>query len=61
MVSLHCANPAKLKVLDIVPSSIVDPDAFLDATREAKSAGVISRFFSPGHHDPAFHIEVPQP
>jgi len=37
------------------------PRRVLDATREAKSAGVISRFFSPGHHDPAFHIEVPQP
>lgn len=37
------------------------PRRVLDATREAKSAGVISRFFSPGHNDPAFHIEVPQP
>jgi len=59
-VSLHCADPAQLNVVDIAPSSIVDPGAFLAAIREAYSAGTIKRFFTPGDHDPAFHIEVPQ-
>ncbi|MES2938627.1 MAG: hypothetical protein V4864_13155 [Pseudomonadota bacterium] len=60
-VSLHCADPGKLNVLDIAPSSLVDPGAFHAAIDAARQAGTISRFFAPGHHDPAFHIEVPQP
>ena len=60
-VSLHCADPSKLNVIDIAPSSVDDPGAFLSAIKAAKDQGAISRFFSPGSHDPAFHIEVPQP
>lgn len=60
-VSLHCADPARLNVIDIAPSSIVDPGAFLAALKNALTQGTLSRFFSPGNHDPAFHIEVPQP
>ena len=59
-VSLHCADPAQLNVIDIAPSSVVDPVAFLSAIIEAHAAGIIKRFFTPGDHDPAFHIEVPQ-
>jgi fructose-specific phosphotransferase system IIC component len=60
-VSLHCADPARLNVIDIAPSSIADPGAFIGAIAAAKQQGTISRFFTPGDHDPAFHIEVPQP
>jgi hypothetical protein len=60
-VSLHCADPSRLNVVDIAPSSIQDPRAFAAAIARAKKAGRISRFFTPGTHDPAFHIEVPQP
>ena len=37
------------------------PKRFLAALEKAKSTGVVSRFFSPAHGDPAFHIEIPQP
>ena len=60
-VSRHCADPSKLNVIDIAPSSIAKPKRFLAALEKAKSAGVVSRFFSPAHGDPAFHIEIPQP
>lgn len=60
-VSLHCADPSQLNVIDIAPSSLSDPGAFLTAIDNAKKAGKISRYFAPGSHDPAFHIEVPQP
>jgi hypothetical protein len=50
-VSLHCADPSKLNVLDIAPSSIVDPAAFLDAIREAKSAGGCKLSKSTGERD----------
>lgn len=60
-VSLHCADPTALNVIDIAPSSIADPVAFLAAIQVATAQGTISRYFSPGSHDPAFHLEVPQP
>jgi len=60
-VSLHCADPSRLNVIDIAPSSIHDPGAIAAAIAQAKAAGRLSRFFTPGNHDPAFHIEVPQP
>lgn len=60
LVSLHCADPSILNVIDIAPSSIVDPKAFQQAIEAEAKVGTISRFFTPGHHDPAFHIEVPQ-
>jgi hypothetical protein len=60
-VSLHCADPAALNVIDIAPSSIADPVAFLAAIQSATAQGTISRYFSPGSHDPAFHLEIPQP
>jgi hypothetical protein len=60
-VSLHCADPARLNVVDIAPSSVHDPGAFSAAIAQAQAGGRISRFFTPGSHDPAFHIEVPQP
>lgn len=59
-VSRHCADPALLNVIDIAPSSIADPQAFLDALGRAKQAGAVSRFFSPANGDPAFHVEIPQ-
>jgi hypothetical protein len=59
-VSLHCADPFRLNVIDIAPSSIDDPRAFLEAIEASKADGSISRFFSPGRHDPAFHLEIPQ-
>jgi len=59
-VSLHCADPQQVNVIDIAPSSIVDPVAFLEAIEDAKAHGFISRFFSPAQHDRAFHIEIPQ-
>ena len=60
-VSRHCADPSKWNVIDIAPSSIAKPKRFLAALEKAKSTGVVSRFFSPAHGDPAFHIEIPQP
>lgn len=59
-VSLHCSNPNEVNVIDIAPSSIDDPRAFLQAIEAAEASGAISRFFSPGRHDPAFHLEIPQ-
>lgn len=60
-VSLHCADPSRLNVVDIAPSSIQDPRAFAAAIASETRTGRLSRFFAPGSHDPAFHIEVPQP
>lgn len=60
-VSRHCGDPAKLNVIDIAPISIAEPEAFLAALKKAKTGGTVSQFFSPGDHDPAFHIEIPQP
>lgn len=59
-VSLHCADPKSLNVIDIAPTSIQSTGAFFDALTQAKNDGSVSRFFSPGSHDPAFHVEIPQ-
>lgn len=60
-VSLHCADPTRTNIVNIAPSSVVDPGAFLSAIKTATAEGKLSRYFSPGSHDPAFHIEIPQP
>lgn len=59
-VSRHCADPAKLNVIDIAPSSIAKRQRFLDALDEALAAGTISKYLSPINGDPAFHVEIPQ-
>ncbi|WP_213954833.1 MULTISPECIES: hypothetical protein [unclassified Variovorax] len=60
-VSRHCADPTALNVIDIAPSSIANSQQFLAALQKARTASLISRFFSPANGDPAFHIEIPQP
>ena len=60
-VSRHCADPSRLNVIDIAPSSITKPQRFLQALQLANASGVVSKFFSPANGDPAFHVEIPQP
>jgi hypothetical protein len=60
-VSHHCADPAKLNVVDISPSSVSKPQAFQTAVNAAMTQGKVSKFLTPGNNDPAFHIEIPQP
>lgn len=60
-VSHHCADPAKLNVIDIAPSSIANKKAFEKAVNSAVSKKKISKFLSPSNGDPAYHIEIPQP
>jgi hypothetical protein len=60
-VSHHCADPAKLNVVDIAPSSIAKKQAFQTAVNAAQKQGKVSKFLTPGNNDPAFHIEIPQP
>ena len=60
-VSHHCADPAKLNVVDVAPSSLANQAAFVKAVNAAKAKGVVSKFLTPGNSDPAFHIEIPQP
>jgi len=60
-VSRHCADPARLNVIDIAPSSIANSNRFLEALERARTEGAISRYFSPANGDPAFHVEIPQP
>ena len=60
-VSRHCADPSKLNVVDIAPSSIASPQRFLAALQRARQRGVVSKYFSPANGDPAFHVEIPQP
>ena len=58
-VSSHVADPAKLNVIDIAPSSI-DPalrKLFVDAVDGDER---ISKYFGPPK-DPAYHLEIPQP
>lgn len=57
----HLANPDKLNVIDIAPSSIENRKGFEDALSKAKENGTISKYFGPRHGDPAYHIEIPQP
>jgi len=60
-VSHHCADPAVLNVVDVAPSSVKNKQAFESAVAAAKSQGTVSRFITPGQHDPAYHLEIPQP
>ena len=60
-VSHHCADPAKLNVVDVAPSSVANQGAFVKAVNAAKAKGTVSKFLTPGNSDPAFHIEIPQP
>jgi hypothetical protein len=61
-VSHHCGDPSKLAVLDVAPSSLEHPDAFLAAAHaETMPGGALSKVLAPANHDPAFHLEIPQP
>lgn len=59
-VSRHCADPNKLNVVDVAPSSIGNKHAFENAVNVALNSGKVSRFITPGSGDPAYHIEIPQ-
>jgi hypothetical protein len=56
-VSRHCADPKKLVVVDIAPSSIDKKPAFEKAVKADKR---VKKFFFPPT-DPAYHLEIPQP
>ena len=56
-VSHHVADPKKLNVIDIAPSSIAKRQAFIDAV---KAEGRVRKFLQPPN-DPAYHLEIPQP
>lgn len=58
-VSRHCADPAKLNVIDIAPSSITNKHAFETAVHTAEAKGKVSRFITLPL-DPAYHLEIPQ-
>jgi hypothetical protein len=60
-VSHHCADPAKLNVVDIAPSSIANQPAFVKAVNAAVAKGTVSKFLNQAKGDPAFHLEFPQP
>jgi hypothetical protein len=55
-VSRHCADPTKLVVVDIAPSSIGSKPSFEKAVRADKR---VSKFLLPPL-DPAYHLEIPQ-
>lgn len=57
-VSKHLADPTKINVIDIAPSSIKDRLAFEKAV---KSDQRVSKFLTPSNNDPAYHLEIPQP
>jgi hypothetical protein len=59
-VSRHCADPSRLNVVDVAPSSIGNKQAFENAVETALADGSVSRFITPRNGDPAYHIEVPQ-
>lgn len=59
-ISHHCADPAKLNVIDVSPASIVNKHAFENAVHAALNSGKVSRFITPNNGDPAYHIEIPQ-
>ena len=59
-VSHHCADPAKLNIIDIAPASLAHPAAFLAVLQAALAAGQLSRLLTPAQRDPAYHIEIPQ-
>ena len=60
-VSRHCADPAKLNVVDIAPSSVASANRFQQAVNAAVQQGKVSKFLTPANNDPAFHLEIPQP
>ena len=60
-VSHHCADPAKLNVVDVAPSSVASGARFVQAVQSAIKARKVSKLLTPGNNDPAFHIEIPQP
>jgi hypothetical protein len=55
-VSRHCADPLKLVVVDIAPSSIAYKSSFEKAV---KADSRVSKFLLPPA-DPAYHLEIPQ-
>lgn len=55
-VSRHCADPTKLVVVDIAPSSISNKSSFEKAVRAEKR---VNKFLLPPA-DPAYHLEIPQ-
>jgi hypothetical protein len=59
-VSRHLADPTRLNVVDIAPSSIPlsKRAAFEQALRKDPD---ISKFLGPSNNDPAFHVEIKQP
>ncbi|HEX8197798.1 MAG TPA: hypothetical protein VF571_16525 [Pyrinomonadaceae bacterium] len=59
-VSHHCADPTKMNVVDIAPSSISNKHAFENAVQTALNRKDIIRFFAPRNGDPAYHLEIPQ-
>lgn len=54
-VSHHAGDPTKLAVLDIAPSSLSNPQRFIDAARSEKR---VTKVLVPPN-DPAIHIEIP--
>jgi vancomycin permeability regulator SanA len=60
-VSHHCADPSKLNVVDVAPSSVANTTSFVHAVQSAIKTGKVSKLLTPGNNDPAFHIEIPQP
>ena len=59
-VSGHCADPKRLQVVDVAPSSIARHEPFGRAVMQEIAAGVVSKFLRPPT-DPAFHLEIPEP
>lgn len=59
-VSHHCADPTRLNVVDVSPSSIANKHAFENAVNVARNSEKISRFITPNNGDPAYHLEIPQ-
>lgn len=60
-VSRHCADPAKLNVVDVRPMRMPSAQrvAFIAEVEKAVADGRVSKFLKPPA-DPAFHIEIPQ-
>jgi len=57
-VSRHAADPKVLNVFDISPSSVANGAAFVAAARGDRR---VAKVLTPAEHDPAFHLEIPQP
>jgi hypothetical protein len=56
-VSKHAADPKRLNVFDIAPSSIARKVAFEAAVRDERR---VAKFLIPPS-DPGYHLEIPQP